>query len=111
MRTIKSVGVLSVAKISGLVYAGLALILMPIFLIVGFAGTLAGGRNSGVSGLVSIVIAVLLPVIYGLLGFVFGAIGGFFYNICAKWVGGIEVEVDAPAVAPPMPPLTSQQFS
>jgi|SRR5579872_192396 len=106
MRTIKSVGVFSVAKISGLVYAGLALILMPFFLLIGFVGTMTG-RNSGISGIVSIVIAILLPVIYGLVGFIFGAIGGFFYNVCAKWVGGIEVEVSTPAIAPasPLPPL------
>jgi len=33
------------------------------------------------------------PVIYGAMGFVMGALSAFLYNVFAKWVGGIEVQV------------------
>jgi len=35
------------------------------------------------------------PVIYGAMGFVIGALSAFLYNVFAKWVGGIEVQVQA----------------
>jgi hypothetical protein len=38
--------------------------------------------------------AVLLPFLYAAMGFVGGVISAFIYNIIAKWVGGIEVEVE-----------------
>ncbi|MBP8257789.1 MAG: DUF3566 domain-containing protein [Opitutaceae bacterium] len=38
--------------------------------------------------------ALLLPVIYAVMGFVQGALGGLIYNLVAKWIGGIEVEVE-----------------
>ena len=38
--------------------------------------------------------ALALPVLYGLLGFVFTAIGCALYNWVAGMVGGIEVQLD-----------------
>ena len=51
MHTIKSVGVLSVAKILGVLYFAMGLIFMPIFLLAGLAGMMAGGREAAFSGL------------------------------------------------------------
>jgi hypothetical protein len=36
---------------------------------------------------------VILPIVYGVMGAIFAAIGAFIYNIVAGWVGGIEIEV------------------
>jgi hypothetical protein len=95
MRIIKSFGVLSVAKIMGVIYGTLGLIAMPFFLLVGFASMATGGRNSMFSGAAGMVLAILLPILYGGMGFVMGAISAFLYNLFAKWVGGIELQVDA----------------
>src|SRR5205823_12833352 len=46
------------------------------------------------------------PIFYGVLGFVFGAIGAFLYNFMAKWLGGIEVQVQ-----PAGPPASSASVS
>jgi hypothetical protein len=35
------------------------------------------------------------PVFYGVFGFIFGALGAFPYSLMAKWLGGIEVQVQA----------------
>ena len=35
-----------------------------------------------------------MPLIYGAMGFVGGAIGALIYNLFAKWVGGIELEME-----------------
>ena len=35
-----------------------------------------------------------LPILYGICGFIFTAIGCAVYNLVAGWVGGVEVELD-----------------
>ena len=37
---------------------------------------------------------VLMPVIYGVMGFILGVIGAAVYNLVARWIGGIELEVE-----------------
>ena len=94
MHIIKSVGVLSVAKILGLVYACLGLILAPLFLLMELLGSALGQQNSPVAGIFGIGFAVLMPVLYGAVGFVGGAIGALLYNLFAKWVGGFELQIE-----------------
>jgi hypothetical protein len=36
---------------------------------------------------------VLLPVFYGVMGFVVKLIGASLYNVIAGWVGGVELDV------------------
>ena len=38
--------------------------------------------------------AIAAPFLYAAMGFVFGALGASIYNVVAKWIGGIEVEVE-----------------
>ena len=37
---------------------------------------------------------ILFPLFYALMGFLSGVVGAFIYNLVAKWIGGIEVEVE-----------------
>jgi hypothetical protein len=90
----KSVGVLSVAKMMGLIYACFGLIFAPIVLLIGAAGSFAGQSHVPLAGLFSVVGAMALPLIYGTLGFISGAIGALLYNLCAKWMGGLELELE-----------------
>src|SRR5258708_32703078 len=99
MRKIKRLGVLSVAKIHGAVMFCVALvIIVPFFLLMTLFGAMAsmGDRNPfGALGAVGgILLALAIPVLYGCLGFVMGAITAFVYNIVAVWgcarVGGID---------------------
>lgn len=98
MQTIRSVGVFSVAKILGVVYASMGLIFVPFFLLMGLIGAFAGPRDNpsaamiGSAGLA--VVALLLPVFYGIFGFIVGAIGALLYNLFAKWIGGIELNLE-----------------
>jgi hypothetical protein len=111
MHIVKSVGVLSVAKIMGLIYGCLGLIFAPVFLLIGLVGSLAGQQKTPFAGVFGIVFAILMPVIYGLMGFISGAIGGLLYNVFAKLVGGFELELDLRPSAslapyPIVPPAT-----
>jgi len=35
-----------------------------------------------------------MPFIYAIMGFVGGIVSAFVYNLIARWVGGVEVEVE-----------------
>jgi hypothetical protein len=39
--------------------------------------------------------AIMMPVMYGVMGLIGGAVGAALYNLVAGWVGGIEVEISA----------------
>jgi hypothetical protein len=98
MQVIKSVGVMSVAKIFGFLYGCMGLIFVPIFLIAGLVGAFAGPKEFPFGGVLAVIMAVVLPVVYGGMGFVMGAIGALLYNLVAGWVGGFEVRLElAPA--------------
>lgn len=98
MYTIKSVGILSCAKILAAVHAALGLIVMPFFLLAAVAGAFAAPRGgSAISAAVMVVIAVFLPFFYGVIGFLMGAIGGWIYNLASNWFGGIELQLQPPA--------------
>jgi hypothetical protein len=95
MHIVKSVGVLSMAKMMGLIYGCLGLILIPFFLLMGLMGTLAGKQQLPFAGMIGLVFAFLAPILYGIMGFIMGAIGAALYNLFAKWIGGIEVQVQS----------------
>ena len=101
MYKLKSVGVLSVAKIMGAMYTLLGLIFMPFILIFSMIGTLAGGSKNAFGAIGGIAVGILLPFVYGLMGFVVGAMSSLLYNLIAKWLGGIEIEMQAPVASPP----------
>jgi hypothetical protein len=85
MHIVKSFGVMSVAKIMGVLYACMGLLFAPFFLLVGLLGSMAGQQNSPFAGIVGVVVAILLPFFYGVLGFIGGAIGALLYNLLSKW--------------------------
>jgi hypothetical protein len=104
MHIIKSVGVLSVAKMMGLVQACFGVVLIPFFLLIGLAGTMVGRQETPLAGMFGLVFAFCMPIFYGVLGFIMGAIGAALYNVFAKWIGGIEVQVQS---ASPQSPTAS----
>ena len=92
MQILKSVGVLSAAKISGVLYAALGLLFAPIILVAGLIGSMAGQRQNPFGAIGGVAMAVLFPIMYGVIGFVMGALGALIYNLIAKWLGGLQLE-------------------
>ena len=108
MVRLRSIGVLSAAKIFAVVQAAIGVLVGFIFLLVGVVGAaIAPGRQKlGMIGI--IVIAVLMPVFYAVLGFVMGAIWAFVYNLAADSIGGLELEFETVAApAFPTPPQSA----
>ena len=97
---LKRVGPLSCAKVMGIVYAALGLIVgffVSIAAVFGVALGSAAGDEPGAAliGLLFGVGAIIaLPVFYGLLGFVCGAVVAALYNLVARLTGGIELELE-----------------
>ena len=89
MTVIKHIGVLSVAKIEGMIGVVLGLILGIITSALGAVASLIPGLSTFAGfGVLSIVI---FPIIYGILMSISGAIGAFLYNLFAGWVGGVDL--------------------
>ena len=91
--TLKRLDVMSVAKIYAVIMAVCGLIYGIILAVVGaMLGSLAGSAAMATGfGLISI---IGTPIMFGIIGFVAGAVGAFLYNVVAKRVGGIKLEVD-----------------
>jgi len=100
------------AKIMGLIQACMGLIFAPFFLLIGMLGSLAGQDKNPFAGVVGVFLALLMPIMYGAIGFIVGAIGALLYNLFAKLVGGIELDLDVRPQAlvapyPLVPPPTA----
>ena len=116
LMTVKRVGVLSFAKIQSLIMAFFGMVLGVIygliFMIFGAAILSQGGNSgigAGISGVViGLVFMVAVPIFYGVIGFIFGALAALIYNLAASSIGGIELELETAApdysALPPPPP-------
>src|SRR5207237_10116302 len=99
MHVIKSVGVLSCAKIAGAIQAAMGIIFMPFFLLAGLVGAFANTETERVSSLVFVVFAIFFPVFYGGLGFLVCALSGWAYNLVSQGSGGLARELRGPTAA------------
>jgi hypothetical protein len=92
-RTLKRIAPLSVGKVLGLLYAAMGLLFIPFFLIAAMATANLPPAQRGIFAFIGVGMAFAAPIFYGLMGFIFGVLSAALYNLFAKWVGGIEVEV------------------
>jgi hypothetical protein len=121
---IKRIGVLSLAKMQamvmlvfglliGILYGLFFMALGGMMMSLDPSGRSSGGAAGGFIG--GIMIMILSPIIYGILGFIAGAISALVYNAAAKFVGGIEMDLEnvaSPYGASPQygaPPPPQQQ--
>ena len=114
--TIRRFGVMSVAKIYGLLTFVIGLIIGVIYglflILFGAAmsaiapsgdAALAGGVSTVVMG---VIMMIGFPIMYGIMGFIGGAISAVIYNIASGMIGGIKFELEGVQqeyAAPPPP--------
>ena len=90
---IKRVGVLRLAIFQSALMAAFGL--FAALLVLMFSTMLgAHTQQAGVFGAMGIAAVIIFPIMYGVIGFIAGAIGGALYNLVAGVVGGIEIEVE-----------------
>lgn len=113
--TIRRFGVLSVAKMYGLLMFLFGLIFGVIYglilIVFGAAISAMGpGRDAAAGGIGTVAMGVGmmigLPLFYGILGFIMGAIGALIYNVVSGIIGGVKFELEGvqDEYAPPPPP-------
>ena len=94
---IRSVGVWSVARMYGILSAAAGLLAGLLFACIALVGAGIGPRNQDMPAFAGAMFGVgaviFLPIFYGVLGLIAGAIGGALYNVFAGIVGGIEIDV------------------
>ena len=87
----------------GVLYACMGLIFLPFFALAGVAGAFAqqtqhaqtaGATPAALVAAMMFGFGIFMPVFYGIFGFIFGIISAAIYNLIARWIGGIEVEVE-----------------
>ena len=102
MYRIRRFGVVKIATMVAVIYV----IVIAIFAVPAAIIVLALRRfEDAGAGAVEVVIGgVLIAIIYAAVGWIFTAIGCAIYNLAARWIGGIEVQVE-PVVPPPPVPL------
>jgi hypothetical protein len=86
MAQIRRFGIGQTAKVVAALYTLLGLVFVPVFLVAAMFSPKETGFGTG--------LAVALPVLYGVMGFIFTAIACAIYNFVAGFVGGIEVELE-----------------
>ena len=101
MVTLKRIGVFSLAKVLAVLYAALGLIIGLFFSLFGLAfGSMMNqyGNGGGMYGaLFGVGAIIFMPIFYGIIGFVGGALTAWIYNMIAGAAGGIELEFENPA--------------
>jgi len=114
--TIRRFGVISIAKMYGLLMFIFGLVFGVIYglILIVFGAAISalgpGGSDAAAGGVSTVVMGIAmmigLPIFYGVLGFIMGAIGALIYNAVAGIIGGVKFELEAVQqdYAPPPPP-------
>jgi len=89
---LKKIGVVSAGKVMALLYIAFGLLywlmMAPILALVSLSGDAAATVFAWLFGLAGL---ILMPLIFGVMGFVLGVFFAWVYNIIANKFGGLEM--------------------
>lgn len=91
MIRVKKFGVLQTAKVVAIIYV---LVSLVIFLPFAMVGSMISEEFFPEFADFGAVALLMIPIMYGIIGFVFTAIGCVVYNMIASFTGGIEIEME-----------------
>jgi hypothetical protein len=89
---IKRISPLQLGKMLAITYAFMSVIIIPFIILGGIFGE-EGSFAAGIG------MALIIPILYIVMGFISGIIGAFIYNLAAGWIGGIEMEFNTDQTA------------
>jgi hypothetical protein len=93
---VRRIGVISMAKIMGVIYSMIGLIVGTVFSLIAVTGEAVGSPVGGSSGLsetmMGIGAIILFPIVCGVAGFVLGLLSGAIYNLAVRIIGGVAIE-------------------
>ena len=92
---INRIGPLSCAKITGALYTIVGFVIGGILSLIAVAGGFASDNSDAarLGAMVGVGAVIILPILYGCVGFVVTLIAAGLYNVVAGLVGGIELDV------------------
>ena len=88
---IKRIEPTSAAKVAAFIYAVIGLVAG---LFVALLGSMFGSLASSSFGFGGVTMIVVLPILYGVIGFIGTFIAALVYNFAAGKVGGIQLDVE-----------------
>ncbi len=101
MYRIRRFGVMKTATVVAIMYMVVVGVFVAPFALLGLLLAPSQGGGGTAAGIVAIGLLAIFG--YGLAGWVFTAVAVAVYNLAARWVGGIEVEIEH-VVLPTPPP-------
>lgn len=92
---IRRIGVLSAAKMGGILGVAIGLFAGVMMFFIGSMGGMAQAQSGAgwMAGLGMMAI-ILMPIMYGVFMFIGAAIQAVIYNVAARFVGGVEIEAE-----------------
>jgi hypothetical protein len=98
MKTIKKFEPLSVMRIAAIGYGAMGLIEGAMFSIIFSLVPMANTANQNMPRWFGLLFGglaiVLMPILFAVMGAIMGGLGAVVYNVSARFVGGIAVEVE-----------------
>lgn len=103
MYRIRRFGIMKTATVVAIMYMLIVGVFVVPFALLALLIAPSQGSSAitGAGGIVAVGLIAILG--YGLLGWVFTALAAAVYNLAARWVGGIEVQIETVAPPPPLP--------
>ncbi len=102
MTEVRRIGVLSLAKMVGMIYLALGLIFFLFFACFGLVAFLANSNGKGIAeAAIMLLFVCVMLVMYGIMGFIADAFIALVYNVLAFRVGGVELELVPQATPAP----------
>jgi len=94
---VRRIDPLSCGKMLAVVNAGIALIEAFLLTVYGYGGGLYPANHNGMPAIYSFMVSVghliPIPIYAGVRGFLIGLVLAFVYNLAAKYLGGVKIEV------------------
>jgi hypothetical protein len=92
IQRIRRLGVAQMAKVMGALYFLLGILIAALMGLFGSMFQTAGDESAMLFGGGAFLIA--LPILYGVIGVVAGALIAWLYNVVAGFTGGLELELE-----------------
>jgi hypothetical protein len=95
MAVVRKIGLWSFAKLQAIMMAMVGLLIGLFFvLFAGTVGFIAGSEGGGLLAGLGFISIIVFPIIYGVMGLVIGFGAGLFYNLAARMVGGMSIDLE-----------------
>ena len=95
---IRRIGVLSAAKMGGVLGVAIGLFMGVLMFLIGSIGDMPGvaQAQSGAGWMagMGLMAIIVMPIMYGVFMFIAAAIQALIYNFAARFVGGVQIETE-----------------